>query len=146
MLLHDPRLPTCFSADFMYFPDTTDDGDLLCACKNDKGTCKNEMCRGNYCFYNWVKDGYEELGCFSENTKVQCYSSLPNYFTQCCREDYCNSKITVPPNISQYLKPFLFNTGTSHYPRNQELVCPCKSCFCLISVGPLAHLHSSVNI
>uniref|UniRef100_A0A3Q4HLJ3 receptor protein serine/threonine kinase n=1 Tax=Neolamprologus brichardi TaxID=32507 RepID=A0A3Q4HLJ3_NEOBR len=114
---------------------TTDDGDLLCACKNDKGTCKNEMCRGHYCFYNWVKDGYEELGCFSEDSAVQCYSTLPNYFMKCCREDNCNSNITVPPNISQYLKPFLFNTGTSHYPRNQELVCPCKSCFCLISVG-----------
>lgn len=144
MLLHDPRLPTCFSADFMYFPDTTDDGNLLCACKNDKGTCKNEMCRGDYCFYTWIKDE-EELGCFSENTKVQCYS-FPGYFAKCCKENYCNSNITVPPNISQYLKPFLFNTGTSHYPRNQELVCPYKSCFCLISVGPLAHLHSSVNI
>ncbi|XP_005478137.1 serine/threonine-protein kinase receptor R3 isoform X2 [Oreochromis niloticus] len=85
--------------------DTTDDGNLLCSCKNDKGTCKNETCMGDYCFYTWMEDGYEELGCFSENTKVQCYSSFPGYFTQCCRKDKCNAVITVPPSISEESTP-----------------------------------------
>uniref|UniRef100_A0A3Q2Q543 receptor protein serine/threonine kinase n=1 Tax=Fundulus heteroclitus TaxID=8078 RepID=A0A3Q2Q543_FUNHE len=82
-----------------------DDGEedkLLCACENTKGTCTNGTCRGDYCFYTWVK-GKEERGCFSrKHYREQCSGSFRGFFVQCCTEDKCNAILTPPPDISQY--------------------------------------------
>ncbi|KAM4564108.1 serine/threonine-protein kinase receptor R3 [Odontesthes bonariensis] len=71
----------------------------LCICENDKGTCKNETCRGGVCFYTWVQ-GREERGCFSESIREQCSGSFEGFFVHCCRGHKCNAFVTPPPNNS----------------------------------------------
>lgn len=94
--------------------DSEDDGKLLCTCENVKGTCVNGTCRGDICFYTWVQ-GFEERGCFSAaNYREQCFTSFDRFFVHCCKENHCNAFTTPPPNISQYLKPLIYNTLTSH--------------------------------
>lgn len=94
--------------------DSEDDGQLLCICENEKGTCVNGTCRGDLCFYTWVR-GIEERGCFSAaNYREQCLTSFESFFVHCCRENLCNALTTPPPNISQYPKPLLYNILTSH--------------------------------
>lgn len=79
--------------------DSEDDGKLLCACENKKGTCVNETCRGDRCFYTWVK-GKEEKGCFPEaNYREQCYTSFERFYVHCCKKDLCNAYATPPPGI-----------------------------------------------
>ncbi|XP_041860286.1 serine/threonine-protein kinase receptor R3 [Melanotaenia boesemani] len=73
---------------------------LLCICENDKDTCDNGTCKGDYCFYSRLFD-YEEKGCFFEqNKKEQCSSSMNNLFVLCCTSNKCNAFITPPPNIN----------------------------------------------
>ncbi|XP_037540093.1 serine/threonine-protein kinase receptor R3 [Nematolebias whitei] len=73
---------------------------LLCTCENDKGTCSNGMCRGDYCFYTWVH-GREERGCFTkDHFREQCSGSFKGLFTHCCTETKCNAFVTPPPNIN----------------------------------------------
>lgn len=80
--------------------DSQDDGKLLCTCENEKGTCVNGTCRGDYCFYTWVR-GYEEKGCFSaENHREQCRTSFEGFYVHCCTKDHCNEFTTAPPNIN----------------------------------------------
>lgn len=94
---------------FLVASDSEDDGKLLCACKNEKGTCVNGTCNGDICFYSWVQER-EERGCFSANHyREQCLTSFPRFFVSCCKENLCNAFTTPPPNISQYLIPLLYN-------------------------------------
>ncbi|KAE8293455.1 Serine/threonine-protein kinase receptor R3 [Larimichthys crocea] len=80
--------------------DSEDDGKLLCACKNEKGTCVNGTCNGDICFYSWVQER-EERGCFSANHyREQCLTSFPRFFVSCCKENLCNAFTTPPPNIN----------------------------------------------
>lgn len=73
--------------------------ELLCTCENNKGTCDNGTCRGDYCFYTWVH-GEEERGCFARaNYREQCLSSLSRFYVRCCKENKCNAWSTPPPNI-----------------------------------------------
>ncbi|XP_069544671.1 serine/threonine-protein kinase receptor R3 [Brachyistius frenatus] len=79
--------------------DTNDDGNLLCVCENDKGTCQNGTCRGDYCFYTWVK-GKEEKGCFMRhNYREQCSGSFELFYVSCCQETTCNANVIVPSDI-----------------------------------------------
>ncbi|XP_018521666.1 serine/threonine-protein kinase receptor R3 [Lates calcarifer] len=80
--------------------DTEDDGKLLCTCENLKGTCVNGTCRGDICFFTWVRS-VEEKGCFSAaNYREQCYTSFKGFFVHCCKENHCNALITPPPDIN----------------------------------------------
>lgn len=73
--------------------------EVLCTCENKKGTCVNETCRGDFCFYTWVH-GNEEWGCFSaHNYKEQCFTSFERFFISCCKTSGCNAQITPPPYI-----------------------------------------------
>lgn len=77
---------------------------LLCTCENNKGTCSNGTCRGDYCFYSWVQ-GWEERGCFPKDLyREQCSGSLKGLFVHCCTETKCNAFVTPSPNICQYSK------------------------------------------
>ncbi|KAM7404716.1 hypothetical protein PAMP_012038 [Pampus punctatissimus] len=78
--------------------DSKDDGKLLCACENEKGTCLNKTCRGDVCFYTWVH-GFEERGCFSEHRLEQCHGKMDHFFVHCCKENRCNAFTTPPPGI-----------------------------------------------
>ncbi|XP_033943269.1 serine/threonine-protein kinase receptor R3 [Pseudochaenichthys georgianus] len=81
-----------------------DDGKRLCTCENDKGTCVNGTCRGDYCFYTWVHKN-EEWGCFpKEYYREQCFTSFERYYISCCRENYCNANSTPPPTIDGEVK------------------------------------------
>ncbi|XP_017270713.1 serine/threonine-protein kinase receptor R3 [Kryptolebias marmoratus] len=74
--------------------------DLLCTCENNKNTCSNGTCRGDYCFYTWVH-GREERGCFSKTHYMeQCHGSFKGLFTYCCTQTKCNAFVTPPPNIN----------------------------------------------
>ncbi|XP_028265346.1 serine/threonine-protein kinase receptor R3 isoform X2 [Parambassis ranga] len=80
--------------------DTNDDGQLLCICENDKGTCENGTCRGDYCFYTWVR-GDQERGCFmKDHVREQCMTSFEGFYVSCCRDHLCNGNITPPPDIN----------------------------------------------
>lgn len=82
------------------YADSGDDGGLLCTCENLKGTCVNGTCRGDHCFYTWVR-GVEERGCFSSsNYREQCFTSFEGFFVHCCRENQCNTFTTPPPDIN----------------------------------------------
>uniref|UniRef100_A0A1A8P2R9 receptor protein serine/threonine kinase n=3 Tax=Nothobranchius TaxID=28779 RepID=A0A1A8P2R9_9TELE len=72
---------------------------LLCTCENNKGTCVNGTCRGDYCFYSWTQ-GREERGCFSkEYYNEQCKASISSLLiVRCCTENECNALFTPPPN------------------------------------------------
>lgn len=79
--------------------DSEDDGKLLCTCENEKGTCVNGTCRGDICFYSWVRR-HEERGCFSQvNYREQCLTSFEGFFVHCCRENQCNALASPPPYI-----------------------------------------------
>lgn len=79
--------------------DSDDDSKLLCTCENQKNTCVNGTCRGDVCFYSWLR-GDEERGCFSNRIyREQCGSSLNNFFIYCCRKDKCNAFTTPPPHV-----------------------------------------------
>ncbi|XP_023139431.2 serine/threonine-protein kinase receptor R3 [Amphiprion ocellaris] len=79
--------------------DTIDDGKLLCTCVNEKDTCDNGTCRGDFCFYTWVR-GREEWGCFSrDNYREQCFTSFERFYVYCCQKEKCNAFATPPPNI-----------------------------------------------
>ncbi|XP_053706530.1 serine/threonine-protein kinase receptor R3 [Synchiropus splendidus] len=81
-------------------PSPEDQGELLCTCQNEKGTCVNGTCRGHYCFYTWVR-GREERGCFLlDHYREQCYTSFERFFVSCCKQELCNTHITPPPNIN----------------------------------------------
>lgn len=107
----------CLSTYLCVFPSALDsehDRKLLCACENNKGTCLNETCRGDICFYTWVH-GNEDRGCFSAvNYLEQCFTSFERFFVHCCKENLCNAFTTPPPDIGQYPKPRLYNIWTSH--------------------------------
>ncbi|XP_029974806.1 serine/threonine-protein kinase receptor R3 [Salarias fasciatus] len=78
-----------------------DDRMLLCTCENDKGTCQNGTCEGDYCFYSWVR-GVEERGCFFKNNyREQCFSAVERLYVHCCKEHKCNAFSTPPPNIDR---------------------------------------------
>ncbi|XP_008279453.1 serine/threonine-protein kinase receptor R3 [Stegastes partitus] len=78
---------------------TNDNGELLCTCENNKGTCENGTCRGDYCFYTWVH-GREEWGCFTKvNSREQCSTSFERFYVYCCLGEKCNRFATPPPNI-----------------------------------------------
>ncbi|XP_028438272.1 serine/threonine-protein kinase receptor R3 isoform X1 [Perca flavescens] len=80
--------------------DSKDDGKVLCTCENDKGTCVNGTCKGDICFYSWVR-GHEERGCFSKVYYMeQCFSKVDRLFMHCCKEYLCNTFTTPPPNIN----------------------------------------------
>lgn len=80
--------------------DSEDDGKLLCACENAKGTCVNGTCRGDICFYTWWYSN-EERGCFSAvNYREQCFTSFDRFFVHCCKDNLCNTDTTPPPNIN----------------------------------------------
>nr|XP_049610017.1 serine/threonine-protein kinase receptor R3 [Syngnathus scovelli]XP_049610018.1 serine/threonine-protein kinase receptor R3 [Syngnathus scovelli] len=80
--------------------DSEDDGKLLCMCENTKGTCVNDTCKGDVCFYTWVQ-GHEEKGCFSNHDyREQCFTSFERFHVYCCRESLCNAAATPPPNIN----------------------------------------------
>ncbi|XP_061630578.1 serine/threonine-protein kinase receptor R3 isoform X3 [Phyllopteryx taeniolatus] len=82
------------------YTDSKDDGKLLCTCENDKGTCVNDTCRGDICFYTWVY-GHEEKGCFfNHNYREQCFTSFELFHVYCCKENQCNAIATPPPNIN----------------------------------------------
>uniref|UniRef100_A0A3Q1EHG8 receptor protein serine/threonine kinase n=1 Tax=Acanthochromis polyacanthus TaxID=80966 RepID=A0A3Q1EHG8_9TELE len=79
--------------------DTIDDGKQLCTCVNEKNTCDNGTCRGDYCFYTWVQ-GREEWGCFSKhNYRENCYTKMDHFYVYCCQQEKCNAFATLPPNI-----------------------------------------------
>ncbi|KAM7411922.1 hypothetical protein PAMA_021751 [Pampus argenteus] len=81
--------------------DSNDDGKLLCACENQKGTCLNNTCRGDICFYTWVH-GFEERGCFRKHNHMeQCHAKLKRFFVHCCKENQCNTFTTPPPGIDE---------------------------------------------
>lgn len=99
---------------FLCASDTEDDGKLLCTCENLKGTCVNGTCRGDICFFTWVRS-VEEKGCFSAaNYREQCYTSFKGFFVHCCKENHCNALITPPPDISQYPQQLFYSIWTSH--------------------------------
>ncbi|XP_077455088.1 serine/threonine-protein kinase receptor R3 isoform X1 [Stigmatopora argus] len=91
--------------------------ELLCSCINEKGTCINDTCRGNICFYTWVH-GHEEKGCFSKHYMEQCFTVFERFHIFCCKENQCNAFATPPPNIDgekttvapQQLRPELWIT------------------------------------
>lgn len=86
---------------FPYTSDSKDEGKLVCACENEKGTCVNGTCRGDICFYTWLR-GYDERGCFSQkNYMEQCFTILEGFYVKCCHNDLCNYDLTLPPDISQ---------------------------------------------
>ncbi|XP_063740312.1 serine/threonine-protein kinase receptor R3 isoform X2 [Eleginops maclovinus] len=77
-----------------------EDGKHLCRCKNEKGTCVNGTCRGDYCFYSWLNNR-EDFGCFPKNYyREQCYAALERLYMSCCRGNYCNAYFTPPPMIN----------------------------------------------
>lgn len=75
-----------------------EDENLVCFCENQKGTCVNDTCRGNYCFYTWVH-GQQEWGCFSAHYREHCLTSFERFYVSCCKANMCNTNITPPPNI-----------------------------------------------
>ncbi|KAK6308433.1 hypothetical protein J4Q44_G00217040 [Coregonus suidteri] len=75
-----------------------DSTDLLCTCENNKGTCTNGTCRGDYCFYTKVH-GREEKGCFQkDHHKEQCYTNFLGLYVHCCSKNLCNVNSTAPPD------------------------------------------------
>lgn len=78
----------------------TENEKLLCSCENKKGTCVNETCRGDFCYYSWW-DGQEERGCNSAHYYREMCLGRPieRLFMSCCKVNMCNRHITPPPNI-----------------------------------------------
>lgn len=100
---HSPLLKAALTAAFLWIAafdaGATEDEKLVCLCQNEKGTCVNGTCRGDYCFYTWVH-GREEQGCFSaHHYREQCLTSFERVFVSCCKVNMCNTDITPPPNI-----------------------------------------------
>ncbi|XP_041654801.1 serine/threonine-protein kinase receptor R3 [Cheilinus undulatus] len=80
--------------------ESEDDEKLLCTCENEKGTCKNGTCKGDFCFYSWVQ-GYEERGCFSrKNSNENCKTAFRGFFIKCCQKNYCNALTTAPSDVN----------------------------------------------
>ncbi|XP_045569501.1 serine/threonine-protein kinase receptor R3-like isoform X1 [Salmo salar] len=75
-----------------------DSTNLLCTCENNKGTCRNGTCRGDYCFYTKVH-GREERGCFQrDHYKEQCYTNFLGLYVLCCSNNLCNVNSSAPPD------------------------------------------------
>lgn len=101
---HSPLLTATLTAAFLWIAafdkGAAENEKLLCFCENIKGTCVNETCRGDFCFYSWV-DGREERGCNSAHYyREQCLGrNIGRLFMSCCKVNMCNRHITPPPNI-----------------------------------------------
>lgn len=102
---HSPLLTAALITAFLWIvafdEGTAEHVKLLCSCENEKGTCVNETCRGDFCFYSWW-DGQEERGCHSAHYyKEICLGrNFEQMFMSCCKANMCNRDITLPPKIA----------------------------------------------
>ncbi|XP_034151934.1 serine/threonine-protein kinase receptor R3 isoform X2 [Esox lucius] len=82
---------------------SSSDDELLCTCKNIKGTCSSDgTCTGFRCFYTIVH-GREERGCFQrDHYREQCTTNgIPELYVHCCSQSMCNANSTSPTPVPE---------------------------------------------